>query len=68
MKKKPAQPALAHEWYTIKEAIAILRITRPTLDAMRRRGEITFRQVGRRVLIPAYELRAERGDHGETAQ
>jgi excisionase family DNA binding protein len=59
--KKQQQPAAPlPEWYTVEEAMKILRVSRNAITSMRRRGEIEWRQVGRRVLLPWYEVRTSR--------
>jgi excisionase family DNA binding protein len=42
----PCLPCEA-EWLTTMEVLKVLKISRPTLDRMRKDNKITFRQVGR---------------------
>jgi excisionase family DNA binding protein len=60
-KRQPDQP----EYYTVEEAAKLLRINRDTLFVYIRTGKIQSRKLGRRRLIPWYEVRAEREDTGE---
>ncbi len=46
-----------HEWCTVDEAKAILRIGRVALNNLLKRGDLPFRQVGRRRRIPRQALR-----------
>ena len=45
-----------HAWLTLNEAQAALRVGRKALNNMMRRGEVPFRQFGRRRRIPREAL------------
>lgn len=53
------------EYYTVEEAMKLLRLSRATLYARINSGEIKSRKLGRKRLIPWWEIRASREDKQE---
>ena len=41
------QLSSGNQWLTTEEVLSYLKISRPTLDGMRRRGEMKYMRVGR---------------------
>jgi excisionase family DNA binding protein len=54
--KPKSTPESMRQFYTIKEAGRIFRVSRQTIHRMIKTGKIPIKRIGRRVLVPAASL------------